>query len=138
MRRHPQIGAQLLQSVGGIWAYTAPLVQAHHERWDGQGYPEGKAGEAIIPGARMLAIVDAYVAMTESRPYRQALTPAEARAEIQRCAGSAFDPHIATVFLQILERNNRMDASFKHMVRLPLEASRPHNTSFEITASQGA
>lgn len=104
MRRHPQIGSQLLQSAGGRWASAAPLVLAHHERWDGQGYPDKKAREAIPLGARILAIADAYAAMTEPRSYRQALTSTEARLEIQRCAGSLYDPHLTAVFLRLLKQ----------------------------------
>lgn len=101
MRRHPEIGFQLLQRAGGIWSYIASLVLAHHEQWDGQGYPYGLAGEAIPLGARILTVVDAYDAMRGPRAYRRSFTPAEARAEVQRCAGSAYDPRIVDAFLQM-------------------------------------
>lgn len=104
VRCHPEIGSQLLQQAGGMWTFIASLVLAHHERWDGRGYPYGLAKEAIPLGARILAIVDAYDAMTGSRPYRRTLSPAEARAEVRRCAGSAYDPRIVDSFL-------RMDAT---------------------------
>ena len=107
VRCHPEIGSQLLQRAGGMWTSIASLVLAHHERWDGRGYPYGLAKEAIPLGARILAIVDAYDAMTESRPYRRSLPPAEARAEVRRCAGSAYDPRIVDAFLQ-MEATDRL------------------------------
>jgi HD-GYP domain-containing protein (c-di-GMP phosphodiesterase class II) len=77
-----------------------PYVLYHHERWDGTGYPSGKAGEEIPVEARVLAIADAFDAMTSDRPYRSALTHEEALAEVERCAGTQFDPKIARVFLE--------------------------------------
>ena len=103
MRRHPEIGYNLLNAAGGIYSYIAPLVLAHHERWDGLGYPHGLAGEAIPFGARILTAVDAYNAMIEERPYRQALTQTEAQAEIQRCAGTQCDPSVVEALLSVLE-----------------------------------
>jgi HD-GYP domain-containing protein (c-di-GMP phosphodiesterase class II) len=76
-------------------------VLYHHERWDGTGYPSGKAGEEIPLEARVLAIADAFDAMTSDRPYRRALTQDEALAEVDRCAGTQFDPRIAEVFLAL-------------------------------------
>lgn len=99
IRCHPQIGYQMLIEAGGIYAHIAPLVLAHHERWDGKGYPYGLAGEAIPLGARVLAVVDAFDAMTEHRPYRPTITIDEAKAELRRCAGSAFDPGVVEALL---------------------------------------
>jgi HD-GYP domain-containing protein (c-di-GMP phosphodiesterase class II) len=101
-RRHPQIGYQILIDAGGIYAYIAPLVLAHHERWDGQGYPYGLAGESIPLGARVLAVVDNFDAMIEPRRYRPTSTIDEAKAELLRCADRAFDPAILEVFLIVL------------------------------------
>ncbi|GHO58039.1 HD-GYP domain-containing protein [Ktedonobacter robiniae] len=106
MRLHPMIGSCLLEKAGGIWSSIAPFVLAHHERWDGLGYPYGLAGEAIPLEARILAVVDSYTAMTEQRPYRSALSPAEARAEIRRCTGRAYDPRVANVFLALLPQDD--------------------------------
>jgi HD-GYP domain-containing protein (c-di-GMP phosphodiesterase class II) len=81
----------------------APVIRAHHERWDGQGYPNHLRGEAIPFGARILAVVDAYLAMTVDRPYQKGCAPSVALAELRRCAGSQFDPHVveaATFLLQ--------------------------------------
>ncbi len=92
MRLHPEIGYQMLVGAGGAYTHIAPLVLTHHERWDGLGYPFGLAGEAIPLGARILAVADAYDAMTEQRPYRLPRTTAEASAEVRLCAGSRYDP----------------------------------------------
>ena len=69
---------------------------------DGEGYPSGLAREAIPPGSRILAVVDAYDAMTSQRPYREALPVASARAELERCAGTQFDPQVVDAFLRVL------------------------------------
>jgi diguanylate cyclase (GGDEF)-like protein/PAS domain S-box-containing protein len=95
---HPEQGQQLLRLAGGRFEQVSHIVIAHHERWDGTGYPYGLAGEAIPLGARILAVVDAYHAMTSDRPYREALTPEAASTEIQRCAGSQFDPLVVAAF----------------------------------------
>ena len=78
------------------------IVRAHHERYDGGGYPDGLTGEEIPFGARMLAIVDAYDAMTSVRPYRKAMNPCDALAEIKANAGKQFDPKLAAAFLELM------------------------------------
>src|SRR5215211_5199047 len=103
IREHPKIGAKLLLRVAAL-REAIPYVLYHHERWDGTGYPSGRAGEEIPVEARVLAIADAFDAMTSDRPYRQALTREEALAEIERCAGTQFDPKIARVFLEVFGR----------------------------------
>jgi HD-GYP domain-containing protein (c-di-GMP phosphodiesterase class II) len=109
IRRHPLAGACLLDPTG-FAAPAIPYVLFHHERWDGRGYPFGRAGEAIPEEARLLAIVDAFDAMTSLRPYRRALPAPRALREIERCAGSQFDPAMAEAFLAawdagVLERS---------------------------------
>jgi putative two-component system response regulator len=79
------------------------MIRSHHEWFDGTGYPSGLAGEEIPLGARMLAIVDAYDAMTSSRPYRQAMTTDQALAEIRAGAGSQFDPALASLFVDMIQ-----------------------------------
>jgi HD-GYP domain-containing protein (c-di-GMP phosphodiesterase class II) len=79
------------------------MVRHAHERWDGRGYPDGLAGEAVPLGARILLACDAYDAMTSDRPYRAALGEPDARAELRRGAGSQFDPRVVDALLTVLE-----------------------------------
>jgi HD-GYP domain-containing protein (c-di-GMP phosphodiesterase class II) len=81
-----------------------PGVRHHHEHWDGSGYPDGLRGEQIPLEARIIAIADAYDAMCHAHAYKEALTSAEALAEIQRCAGTQFDPHLAPIASQAIEQ----------------------------------
>src|SRR3954449_13438702 len=100
IREHPKIGARILLRMAAL-REAIPYVLYHHERWDGRGYPSGKAGEEIPIEARVLAVADAFDAMTSDRPYRPALSRTEALAEVERCAGTQFDPRIAQVFLEL-------------------------------------
>ena len=100
IREHPKIGARILLRMAAL-REAIPYVLYHHERWDGHGYPSGKAGEEIPLEARVLAVADAFDAMTSDRPYRRALSRVEALAEVERCAGTQFDPEIARVFLEL-------------------------------------
>lgn len=102
MRLHPVIGERILMPAGRLKG-VAKIVRHHQERWDGTGYPEHLAGKAIPLGARILAIVDAYGAMIDDRPYKQAYAHAEAIAELRRCAGTQFDPEIVDAFCRVLE-----------------------------------
>jgi diguanylate cyclase (GGDEF)-like protein len=101
MHTHPVVGAELVGHVPALRG-AATLIRAHHERWDGAGYPAGLAGEAIPLGARIIAVADAYGAMTSERPYRQAGAPTWALAELRRCAGTQFDPAVVTALEQVL------------------------------------
>ncbi len=100
IRQHPTIGARILLRMAAL-RDAIPYVLYHHERWDGSGYPSGKAGEEIPVEARVLAVADAFDAMTSDRPYRRALSREEALAEVERCAGTQFDPMIARAFLKV-------------------------------------
>lgn len=107
MKQHPAIGYRMCMKVDALRP-AAPIVLHHHERWDGQGYPYGLAGEAIPLGARIFAIADTLDAMTSDRPYRKAMSFAEAREEIIRCAGTQFDPDMVKLFLEIPEEELRL------------------------------
>lgn len=110
IRRHPQLGAQILEHPG--LTDVRGWVGAHHERHDGQGYPFGLAGAAVPLEARILAVADAYEAMTSDRAYRASLGHVAARAELQRHAGGQFDPVVVRAFLEVLERESaRAEAS---------------------------
>ncbi len=102
IKQHAAIGARIVQSVGALQE-VAPIVRHHQERYDGTGYPDGLAGEDIPIGARIIAVVDAYGAMTEDRVYRKALGHHAAIAELRRCAGTQFDPVIVDAFIRLLE-----------------------------------
>ena len=103
MHRHPEIGQLMLSRAGEAWADLGPIVVAHHEHWDGGGYPAGLAKDAIPLEARILSVVDAFDAMISSRIYRQPLSHEEARAELKRCSGNQFDPTMVAAFLQLLD-----------------------------------
>jgi HD-GYP domain-containing protein (c-di-GMP phosphodiesterase class II) len=102
MRTHPLVGADVVGRVPALRA-VVPLIRGHHERWDGQGYPDGMAGEAIPLGARIIAVVDAYGAMTTDRPYRPARDAGWALAELRRCAGNQFDPAVIDALERVLD-----------------------------------
>lgn len=103
MQRHPEIGAEIVAPVRKL-EDVAPIICAHQEKWDGTGYPAGLQGEAIPVGARILAVVDAYGAMTDERVYRAARSHEEAVAELRHCAGTQFDPRVVEAFLRVLEQ----------------------------------
>jgi HD-GYP domain-containing protein (c-di-GMP phosphodiesterase class II) len=97
MKTHPTLGGKILAPITFL-RRAIPIVECHHERWDGRGYPNGLAGEEIPLAARIFSVVDAYDALTSNRPYRQALRPEEAAREIVASAGTQFDPKIAEAF----------------------------------------
>jgi HD-GYP domain-containing protein (c-di-GMP phosphodiesterase class II) len=98
LRRHAQIGFRMLRSLGVEPVST--WVLHHHERWDGRGYPHGLGGEDIPLGSRILFVADAYDAMTSDRVYQSHLGHEDAVAELERCAGSQFDPQVVAVFVK--------------------------------------
>ncbi len=108
MRRHSEIG-HLIAAAPPDLAPIADWILKHHEWWDGRGYPLGLKGEEIPLECRMLAIADAYDAMTNDRPHRKALSHREAVAELTRCAGTQFDPVLVPVFIRMLEEGGDID-----------------------------
>ncbi len=103
IKKHPVIGKKILEPVNCL-ADKIPLIYHHHERIDGKGYPEGLEGDNIPLGARILAVADAYQAMTSDRPYRKALPSLIAIEELKRYKGRQFDPDIVDAFLRVLKR----------------------------------
>jgi hypothetical protein len=101
LRAHPDEGQRLAAAMMPWLGEWGRCVREHHERWDGHGYPRGLAGTQISHGARIVAVADAYEVMTANRSYRRAVSPAAARAELLRCAGSDFDPAVVRSFLQV-------------------------------------
>jgi diguanylate cyclase len=104
IKKHPEIGYRILCSVSEFSEVAIHVLQ-HHEKWDGSGYPQGLKGEEISIDARILALSDAYDAMTMSRTYRKVLTKDEAIVEIERCLETQFDPILGRVFIELLSEN---------------------------------
>ena len=100
MRRHPDIGYEMIQNIEFL-SIPATIVLSHQEKFDGKGYPRGLRGEEIHIGARIFAVADTLDAMTSDRPYRKGTTFENAVDEIERCAGSQFDPEVVRAFLDI-------------------------------------
>ena len=107
--RHPAWGAELLESVSGLEP-VATIVRFHHERWDGRGYPHGLRGPRTPLASRIVAVCDAYDAMTSDRPYRPALSADCAVHELTAGAGAQFDPAVVTCFVDLLEEHPRASA----------------------------
>ena len=100
IRKHPEIGARIIRQVGFL-NEIVPIVKYHHSRFNGGGYPDPKKrGESIPIGARIIAVADAYDAMTSDRPYRKAMSHGEAVAELNRCSGTQFDPKVVRAFIK--------------------------------------
>ncbi len=95
IRTHAATGAELLQSLSTVGSEVILAVRHHHERYDGEGYPDGTAAEQIPIIARIIMLCDSIDAMLSDRPYRNALTVEEVEAEVRRCSGTQFDPYIA-------------------------------------------
>ncbi len=101
---HTIEGQQMLEQVGGLLGHVGDLVRSCHERWDGQGYPDGLAGPEIPLIARIVCACDAYSAMTTDRPYRKARSKDDAIEELQRCSGSHFDPAVVAALVTVETR----------------------------------
>jgi len=99
---HSTAGSKIIASIPFLQALV-PLIRHHHEHWNGQGYPDGLAGEQIPKLARILAVADAFDAMTSDRPYRQAMMLAEARQEVMRGRGIQFDPHVVDALIDAID-----------------------------------
>jgi diguanylate cyclase (GGDEF)-like protein len=110
MRRHTVIGERILLAAPALTP-TAELVRSSHERFDGDGYPDGLKGDEIPLGARIVAVCDAFDAMISDRPYRDAMPVADAVAELRRCSGAQFDPRVVEVVLSIIEESGNVPSS---------------------------
>jgi len=102
VRKHPVIGADII-SVAGFLKDIVPIILGHHEHWDGRGYPRGLKGQEIPLGARIVAVVDVYEAVTSDRPYHKAISKEEAVQILREGMGTQFDPQIVKVFIDILQ-----------------------------------
>jgi putative two-component system response regulator len=104
MRLHPITGAEMIKHIDYL-AAAMPIVRYHHERWDGNGYPDGLKGEEIPLGARIVAVADSFDAMSIDRPYRNGRGLEEAYQEILRCSGTQFDPQVVKAFQRAWQQN---------------------------------
>lgn len=105
IRAHPTVGAMILKGgTSALVRMAERIAHSHHERWDGSGYPQGLKGNEIPIEARIVAVADAYDAMTHTRPYRLALLPSEATTEIESGAGTQFDPAVVEAFMELMNR----------------------------------
>jgi HD-GYP domain-containing protein (c-di-GMP phosphodiesterase class II) len=107
IQSHPLKGVAMLETIPDL-APVLPIVRSHHEAWNGTGYPDGLIEEGIPPLVRMVTIADVFDALTSDRPYRKALTPADAFAYVQKNAGTLFDPHFSQAFLQLRPRLEKL------------------------------
>ena len=130
MRQHTIVGERILAAAPALRP-VAQLVRSSHERWDGGGYPDGIAGAEIALGARIIAVCDAYDAMTTDRAYRPGSSPAEAIAELRRCAGGQFDPAVVAAFVAAVEAGDHRPSDAierlvdEHRLGARLELRRP-------------
>ena len=104
MKRHPLMGAEIVRHIKYLDP-VVPMILHDHERYDGRGYPTGISGETIPLGARIIALVDAYDAMTTDRVYWKAIRKEQAIEQIHRCAGTQSDPRLAELFIDLLFRS---------------------------------
>lgn len=141
LRKHPAAGATFIAPLEkwlGEWARAIP---EHHEQWDGSGYPAGLSGEQISLGARIVAVADAYEVMTTARVYSKPISPAAAREELARCAGTQFDPAVVRAFLNIsLGRLRWVAGPISWVLQLPFvpqyQPLIPLNASLPTTVAQ--
>ncbi len=105
---HPKVGAEILEIPSNIDKETVEIIHYHHERWDGQGYPEGLRGEQIPKFARICAVLDAFDCMVTDRIYRQKISIGEAKLELINHSGTQFDKEVVTIFLEISNQISKM------------------------------
>jgi putative nucleotidyltransferase with HDIG domain len=104
VKQHPVIGANIINDIDAL-RNLVPIVRHHHERYNGNGYPDGLIGNEIPLGARILAVADSVEAMASDRPYKRSLNPDEILSEIQRCSGTQFDPLVVRAFLDVVQQH---------------------------------
>jgi HD-GYP domain-containing protein (c-di-GMP phosphodiesterase class II) len=140
MEEHSAIGERILSKVEN-YAEVAAVVRHHHERADGNGYPDGLAGDEIPILARIIAVADAYNAMTSDRPYRDAMPSRVARLRLAQAVDSQFDTGVVAAFEAILAgagEDYRSGVSHRFMFDRPTPRHQPHLASTEIAASTAA
>src|SRR4029453_7313596 len=113
VRRHPEAGVELLAGIEFPWD-VRPLIESHHERWDGRGYPHGLAGDAIPLTARILCLADVFDALTSQRSYKQSMAVADAVEIMRRDVGRAFDPALFEVFEQAIAERDDAESTVRN------------------------
>ncbi len=119
IQKHPERGAELIRPLEFV-EQVSNIILYHHERVDGTGYPMGLRGEQIPVGARVIAVIDAFQAMTMGRPYRARASALEAAEELVRCAGTQFDPDVVDAFLVVLREDGRISLDGERRLRASL------------------
>jgi putative nucleotidyltransferase with HDIG domain len=135
IRAHTVEGQRMLERVGGVMGEIGQIVRSHHERWDGQGYPDGLGGEEIPLEARIISCCDAFNAMTTTRPYRDAMPRSVAVAELRKNAGTQFDPRVVDALIAATEKAPAMSSRRDGAVRGSL--TRRSSNSPALTATSG-
>ena len=135
VQAHPQVGADIIAAVPFSYP-VAPLIQNHHERWDGRGYPRGLKGDDIPLGARILFLVDYFDALTSNRPYHEAMTFEAAVALIEQEAGKALDPRCVQAFVQVLPQvRHEAESADKERKSGPVDATSAQATRTDRSKS---
>ncbi len=132
MREHPSLSADIIEPL-----FAEDLVAGvrhHHERWDGEGYPSGLAGDQIPLVARAMCVADAYDAMSYRRPYRDPLTYPECREELDRCSGKQFDPEMVRAFLRVLDELHALRTRAREIAAVAAARISPHDHDAVIEA----
>lgn len=136
MKIHPAVGADILERVRFPYP-VVPIVRSHHERWDGQGYPDGLQGEDIPIGARILSVVDCFDALASDRPYRKAMPAAKAMELVKSMAGSQFDPAIVDVLEQCYVEIEQTSQKMEHFQALNLDLDTQRGSAPAAGLEQG-
>ncbi|GGJ52973.1 HD domain-containing phosphohydrolase [Deinococcus roseus] len=130
VKKHSEIGFEMLKHIPSLPTSTLEVILHHHEKWDGGGYPRGLRGHSIPLAARIFTVVDVYDALISRRPYKEPFSHEAAMQEIQRCAGSMFDPQVVQVFSEMMEQHaapeqpeaDLQEADLQQSEQLPREA----------------
>jgi len=136
MRRHPEIGMRLLHINGYMHPPVADIVQYHHERWDGLGYPHGLKGSEIPEWARVCSVIDAFDTIVSNRPYRRGLSVEQAKEELRRQSGTQFDPDAVELFLNVPFESFRAATEFCETYPFPGSSRWKRNLETNVHEAQ--